>query len=122
MATKLSKPVNRELNRVKATKRGRVEVPDKTGYIPMDARPVIASLLPSDVIQFRVKGTSRRYQAPLSLIMLIAEAITEHDDRQEKLRIRKLKKDAGYKRLREVKKVYNPQVASALRKLYNAVS
>jgi hypothetical protein len=119
MATKLHKTVSRELNRVRATKRGRVEIPDANGYIPMDARAVIASLRPSDVLEFRVKGTKRRTELPLHLAMILAGAYTEHLSRQEKKRQQELKKNAGHKRLRKIRKVYNPQAAAILRKLYN---
>jgi len=108
MATKLKKTVNRELNRVKATKQGRIETPDKSGFIPMGAREVIVSLQPSDAIEFRVKGTQRKYSVPLATAMMLAQAMTFYDQYQESLRLYTLQKSAGHKRKRRPKKTSHP--------------
>jgi|CXWL01.1.fsa_nt_gi hypothetical protein len=122
MATLLSKTVNRELNRVKATKRGRIELPDKSGFITADARAVVVSLLPSDIIQFRVKGTRKPYSAPLSTVMMFAQAMLFYDEYTEAMRVYNLQKSAGYKRKRKPKKPNHPHIASMLRRLHGVVA
>jgi hypothetical protein len=122
MATKLKKTINRELNRVKATKRGRLEFEDKSGFITADAREVIVSLQPSDVIEFRVKGTRMKYSAPLSTTMMLAQAMTFYEQYQEAMRIYNLHKSAGYKRKRKPKKTSHPHIAAMLRRLHGAVA
>lgn len=121
MATLLKKEVRRELNRVKSTKRGRIEFPDKTGFISSEARPVIASLLPSDTIQFRVKGTQKTYNAPLSTVMMFAQAISFYDEYNEAMRIYNLHKNAGYKRKRKPKKPNHPHIGAMLRRLHGTI-
>jgi hypothetical protein len=122
MATKLSKPVKRELNRVRATKNGRIEVPDKTGFITAEARPVVASLQPADIIEFRVKGTRRSYSAPLATVMMFAQAMTFYDEYNEAKRVYELHKSAGYKRKRKPRKPSHPHISAMLRRLHGAVS
>lgn len=122
MATLLKKEVHRELNRVKATKRGRIELPDKSGFITMEARAVIASLLPSDMIRFRVKGTQKTYNAPLSTVMMFAQAMSFYDEYNEAVRVYNLHKSAGYKRKRKPKKPNHPHIGSMLRKLHSIVA
>lgn len=122
MATLLKKEVHRELNRVKATKRGRIELPDKLGFITAEARAVVASLLPSDTIQFRVKGTQKTYNAPLSTVMMFAQAMSFYDEYNEAMRIYNLHKSAGYKRKRKPKKPSHPHIASMLRRLHGIVA
>lgn len=122
MATQLKKTVNRQLNRVKATKQGRIELPDKSGFITAMAREVIVSLQPSDVIEFRVKGTQRKYGVHLSTAMMLAQAMTFHEQYQEALRLYNLQKSAGYKHKRKPRKPNHPHIASMLRKLYGAVA
>ena len=117
MATKLTKPVRRELSRVQATKRGRIEMPDRIGFVPVGCRPVIVSLLPNETIEFRVKNTRTRYIAHLATIMAVAQRITFYDAWMEKKRLYKLKKDAGHKRLRDPRKPHDPAMARFFRKL-----
>lgn len=122
MATKLSKAVNRELNRVKATKNGRIEVPDKAGFITAEARPVVASLQPADIIEFRVKGTRRVYSAPLATVMMFTQAMTFYDEYNEAKRVYELHKNAGYKRKRKPRKPNHPHISAMLRRLHGVVS
>src|SRR5258706_15420932 len=122
MATLLKKEVRREMNRVKATKNGRIEVPDKTGFITAGARPVVVSLHPSDTIEFRVKGTRRNFSAPLSTVMMFSQAMTFYDEYTEAMRVYKLRKDAGYKRLRKPRKPSHPHIEAMLRRLHSTVS
>ena len=125
MATELKKPVHRVLNRVKATIKGRMEVPDKSGFITAQAREVIVSLLPSDTISFRVKGTSkqkRSYTAPLSTVMMFAQAMTFYDEYNEAMRRYKLKRDAGYRNVRKPRKPNHPHISAMLRRLHGSVS
>lgn len=121
MATILTKPVSRELQRVRATKQGRIEIPDKTGFITAAARPVIITLLPSDELQWRVKGTVRKYRTSLSVLMMITQAITEVEFRQEKIARSKARKAIG-KRTRRPKRVFNPHAASLLRRLLSNIA
>ena len=124
MAIKLEKPIHRKLNRVKATIKGRIELPDKSGFITAQAREVIVSLLPSDTIKFRVLGTGdkRAYTAPLSTVMMLAQAITFYDEYNEAMRVYNLHKSAGYKRKRKPRKPNHPHISAMLRKLHGAVS
>lgn len=122
MATLLRKPVSRELNRLKATKNGRIEVADKTGFITAGARPVIATLTPADTIKYRVKGTRTTYESSLELTFYLTQAVEFHNDYTERCRVYKLKKDAGYKGLKKPKKVCMPHIASMLRKLHGSIS
>ncbi len=121
MATQLSKPIHRQLNRIRATKQGRIEIPDKANFITAAARPVIVSLLPSDELQWRVKKSSRKYRASLYTVMAVVQAITEVEQRQEKVARSKARKAIG-KRTRKPKRVYNPHVAAVLRKLLSNIA
>jgi hypothetical protein len=122
MATKLHKPVSRELNRVKATKNGRIEIADKTGFITAGARSVIATMLPSDEMRFRIKGTRKTYTMSMFEIFCLTQGREAYNLKQERMRVYTLKKNAGYKHLKKPKNVYLPHVASMLRKLHGAVS
>lgn len=124
MAVELKKPVHRKLKRVKATIKGRIETQDKTGYITEQARDVIVSLLPTEIISFRVSGTSKRraYTAPLATVMMFAQAMTFYDEYNEAMRLYKLRKDAGYKRIRKPKKPVHPHIEAMLRRLHGSIS
>ena len=122
MATKLHKTVKRQLTRVRATKNGRIELPDKSNFIPMGAREVNVSLHPSDILEFQIKGTRQKYSVPLATAMMLAQAMTFYDQYQEALRIYNLHKSAGYKRKRRPKKSNHPHIAAMLRKLHGAVA
>lgn len=123
MATLLKKEVRRELNRVHAMKNGRIELPDKFEFLPAGARKVVVSLMPPhDMIQFRVKGTQRKYRALLSTVMMFAQAMSFYDEYTEAVRVYNLQKSAGYKRLRKPKKPNHPHIATMLRRLHGAVA
>ena len=121
MATKLKKPIKRELSRLQATKKGRIELPDKLGFIPVGCRNVIITLLPSEEIEFRVKGTQQKFIVHMMSVMALAQGVTFYNQWAERMRIYKLKKDAGHKRIRKPNKPSHPSVASMLRKLYSVV-
>ncbi len=121
MATLLKKPVRRELNRVRATKNGRIELPDKTGYVTMNARPVIVELSPADIIRFRVKGTQRRSEMHLATAMGIAQALTMYQNWESRVEEYKKKKAAGYRRLRKPTMPKNLPLGNYLRKVLRAI-
>lgn len=122
MATKLKKTVKRQLNRLRATKNGRIELSDTNGFIPVGAREVNVSLHPSDVLEFQIKGTRQKYSVPLSTAMMLAQAMTFYEQYQESKRLYDLQKSAGYKRKRKPRKPNHPHIAAMLRRLYGAVS
>jgi len=97
-------------------------LPDKTGFITAAAREVIVSLQPSDCIEFRVKGTQRKYGVHLSTAMMLAQAMTFYEQYQEALRVYNLHKSAGIKRKRRPRKPNHPHIAAMLRKLHGAVA
>lgn len=122
MATKLNKPVHRQANRVMATKTGRIEMPDKVGFVPCGAREVVVTLLPSDEIMFRVKGTRTTYSIHIATAMSIAQAVTFYEEWKRKNEHYQLKKKAGYKRMRRPRRPSHPGAASMLRRLYAMVN
>jgi hypothetical protein len=118
--TNLNKPVHRVANRVKATKNGRIELPDGTGFISASARPVIVSLLPSDVLQFRIKGTQRRYKMHMATGMGVAQALELYQGYENRMEEYKKKKSAGYK-VRKPTLPKNIPLGNYLRKVLRAI-
>lgn len=102
MATKLNKPIKRELTRTQATKNGRLVREFETG------RPIIVELLPEEVLSFRVKGTKRRYTLHLMSAFLLAQTNSYITNYNEKLAMYHIKKKGGIKHLKKPKRPFLP--------------
>ena len=86
MATKLIKPITRELI---YTDRGRT---------------IIVTLEPGDVITYRFKGKKTKYSVSLHKVQLLALMQGILDSYQEKVVLYNKKKAAGYKNLKKPKR------------------
>lgn len=118
MATKIKNNIKRETSRMMATPKGRIEMPDKLGFVPVGVRPVIVTLTQAETIDFRVKGTKTTATLPLSSAMAMAQVMSGYEAYREKMETYNLKKKAGYKRLRKPQRPHFPHLAkffSALR-------
>ena len=102
MATKLMKPLRRELLGLASTKKGRVCAIGDCG-----ARPIIVEMSPPDTLTFRVKGTRIRYE--ITMATALATAHKQHiiNTYNEKLKEYKTKKEAGM-RVKKPKKPFMP--------------
>lgn len=92
MATKLLKPITRET--IKAT--------DRKG------NAIMVTLLPGDLIEFKSKGSRKRYQVWLPHCLNLAMLLDANRHYQDAMKEYKQKKAAGYKRLRVPKKSQFP--------------
>jgi hypothetical protein len=92
MATKLLKPITRET--IKAT--------DRKG------NAIMVTLLPGDLIEFKSKGSRKRYQVWLPHCLNLAMLLDADRHYQDAMKEYKQKKAAGYKRLRVPKKSQFP--------------
>lgn len=102
MATKLEKPVTRELVYSKAAKNGRIDRSDS-------ARPIIVTLDSNDErLVFRIKGTKRRYSMHLVSAFQLAKANTIIEEYNKKMKTYKEKKDNRFMRARKPKKPFLP--------------
>ena len=99
MATKLLKPVERELT---YTDRGRV---------------IIVTLEPGDVITYRFKGKRTRYSVSLHKVQLLGLMQMLLDKHHERMDTYNRKKAAGYKNLKKPK----PPSLSMFNKFYREV-
>ncbi len=88
MPTPLHKPIVRE-----------VILPGKFAPVTM-----VVELLPGGLITFREKGKRRRVEIGLGHCHVLAEIIEAQHQHKEKLTEYKLKKKAGFKRLRRPRK------------------
>lgn len=118
--TPLLKPIHRVTTRLKATKNGRIEIADKTGFVSVSARPVVVSLLAAELIQFRVKGIKRTYKMHLGTAMGVAQALTIYQDWEDRVEQYKKKKAAGYN-VRKPKMPKNVPLGNYLRKVLRAI-
>lgn len=89
MATKLTKPVARELMRTTATKRGRLSAQFEHG------RPILVTLNPEETITFRVKGTRTKYTVHLMNVFTLAKVVELESIFRSKMDTYKLRKSAG---------------------------
>lgn len=96
MAIKLMKKISRELLAV--TPRGG----------KYRGRRVIVSIMPSDEISFRIKGTQQVFTMSLQPAMNLAFIIAADKRYEEQMDEYKRKKKAGYRRLRKPRKVNLP--------------
>jgi len=71
-------------------------------------RQILVTLLPGDEIEFRMKGTRRKYSIYLGHCFVLAQAMTAEQEYQERLAEYKAKKKAGLKRMRRPKKAQVP--------------
>ena len=86
--TKLTKTIKREL----------IASPDFKG------RPMMVELQAGDSISFRLKGKKTRYEVSLHKVFLVALMQKLNNEYMDKMEEYKLKKSAGYKRLRKPRK------------------
>jgi len=105
MATKLTRSLRRELSATCATKKGRICKPLDYG-----SRPVMVRIDPDETINFKVKGTRKEYSLHLIVAFQIAQVNQVIGDYQERMATYKIKKKAGYKRLRKPKKPFIPSM------------
>lgn len=101
MATKLTKPVTRELVYCRASKNGRVERTEAS-------RPIMVTLDHNEKIVFRVKGTKRRYTLHLISAFQLAKANTLIQEYNNKMKVYKERKENRFGRVRKPKKPFLP--------------
>lgn len=82
MATLLLKPVRRQM--LVSVEKGK-----------FDSVPVIVSILPGDVIEFRIKGTQQRIDCSLHNVYRLAQLITWKKRHDDKLKAYELKRKNG---------------------------
>lgn len=87
MATKLLKPVKREM--LMGDDRG---------------RPMIVTLEPGDMLTFRLKGKKTTYSVPLHSCFYLAMMNKMQEEYTEKMEDYKVKQSAGFKRLKKPRK------------------
>jgi len=95
MATKLLKPITREL------------VGTTAGLGKHRAHPLLITLEPGDVISFRPKGTRQVFELPLAHAFRLATLIDETVRYKQAMDTYKEKKKAGY-RVRKPKRTAMP--------------
>lgn len=96
MSTPLKKPVTREM-----LSKGFVRDKDRN-------RPILVTLQPGDELEFRIKGTRRKFSIYLGHAFVLAQAMGAEREYQERMAEYKAKKKAGYKRLRRPRKAHIP--------------
>lgn len=95
MATKLIKPVKRELLGTKMQGKGK-------------SFEVIATLEPGDFLSFRGKGLKKEFCIHLAHCLNLAEIMQANEDYNKAMREYKTKKKAGIKNLRRPKMRHYP--------------
>lgn len=92
MATKLIKPVRREMLAVSTVGKYR-------------NRPIIVTIDGGDVIRFQIKGTRQSYETSLHFCYRLAQIMTWEEQYQQRKKEYEIKKKAGYKRLRKPRQI-----------------
>lgn len=106
MATKLHKPIHREMI--------------SNGHLAgRDVGRMIVTLEPGDILTFRQKGKRTRYSVPLSACMNLALMNHLVEQYQEKMNNYAIKKKAGLGRVKRPRKpnisMFNPILLKALK-------
>lgn len=91
MAIKLSRPISRELFST-----------DRKG------RPLIIELVGGDVINFRIKGSPKRFSLFLGHAFRLAQIFQADEDYKARMQAYTEKKKAGYKHLKKPKRYSLP--------------
>lgn len=95
MATKLIKPVKRELLHGSTLGKHR-------------GKPIIIILEGGDLVSFRIKGTRQLYQTTIHACYKMAQFATWARQYQDKVAVYEAKKKAGYRNLRKPKRINFP--------------
>lgn len=95
MATKLLKPVRREMLA-------------KSTVGKHSNRPIIVEIDGGDIIRFRIKGTRQVVETSLHFCYRLAQIRTWEEDYQKRLSEYNRKKKLGYKRMRRPRPVMIP--------------
>lgn len=96
MSTPLKKPITREM-----LSKGFTRDKDRN-------RSILVTLLPGDELEFRMKGTQRKFSIYLGHCFVLAQAMTAEREYKDKMGEYKAKKKAGLKRIRKPKKANIP--------------